>query len=135
MTLEKVLSAKLDSLREMLEISKEIRDLAGAEELTDEVLERLSSCMQLREDLMLKVDAFDAQLTKSVGQKHQRVDLEIEALLQELWELQSEINEFLAQKKSILQGQVNKLRTSRRGIKGYYNKQVATKSSFVDDKR
>lgn len=137
MNLEDILTQKHALLSEMVGLTKDLFALADGE-LGEEDLDSLVATIGRRGELMSQVEKLDqAASACEPGDCVQCAEILV-AIGETLKELNAQQDQLVAQLSARLAAVTNdydKVKAARRGLKGYYNQQVATTPSFIDKKR
>lgn len=137
MHLEDILTQKHALLCEMVELTTNLIELAEST-LSQESLDSIMAHIEQRGELMRRVEDLDHEVAHrepaDLAQCEQ-ILAAIRETLSLLNEQQGQISKLLSAKMNDVKNGYHKVKVSRRGLKGYYNQQVATTPSFIDKKR
>ncbi|GEM_PF-5411064 len=137
MHLEDILTEKHALLCEMVELTKSLIELAKGT-LSEESLDSIVVHIEQRGELMHRVEDLDHKAAHREPADPARCEQILAAIRETLGllnEQQGQISELLSARMDDVKNGYHKVKVSRRGLKGYYNQQVATTPSFIDKKR
>ncbi len=120
-------------LLEYMQISRDMLGILSNEELRDDDIERISSMIDRRGELIINLDAIGAGADEPAGDDADAYD-EISRILEEIVRLQKDIDLRIDAHSRMVEKRLSNIRRSRKAIRCYYGR-LNPSGKFIDRTR